>query len=115
MALPNLKTVYINKTAEEIIVGEPIGDLQYITKDFILVKEELIVFTPAEYEAHIKSIIPEFISKIDWELLRDQKDWLLNNSSNKAMGIAYLIDAIQDYAVDEVGIDENVVFKFEEE
>ncbi len=115
MALPNLKTVYINKTAEEIIAGEPIGDLQYITKDFILVKEELIVFTPAEYEAHIKSIIPEFISKIDWELLRDQKDWLLNNSSNKAMGIAYLIDAIQDYAVDEVGIDENVVFKFEEE
>lgn len=53
---------------------------------------------------------PEFIKNIDWELLREQKEWLLNNGSDEAMGIAHLIDAIQDYAADELGIDENIVF-----
>lgn len=54
---------------------------------------------------------PEFIKKIDWGLLREQKDWLLNQHiSDEAVGLLELIDNLQDYAVDELGIDENIVF-----
>jgi hypothetical protein len=52
---------------------------------------------------------PEFINKIDWELLRQQKEFLLNHGADEAMGIAHLIDAVQDYAV-ELGIGEENAF-----
>jgi hypothetical protein len=39
------------------------------------------------------------LSSIDWELLRTQKEWLLNNGSDEAMGIAHLLDFIQDSVV----------------
>lgn len=64
---------------------------------------------------------PKFIENISWSDLREQKavlnqiiSWkqlgLLNDSLE---GIISLIDAVQDYAVDEMGIDENIVFDFE--
>lgn len=53
---------------------------------------------------------PEFISRINWRLLAEQKEWLLNDGSDEAMGLAHLIDDIQDYAVDELGVDEDLVF-----
>lgn len=53
---------------------------------------------------------PEFISRINWRLLAEQKEWLLNDGSDEAIGLINLIDAIQDYAADELGIDENIVF-----
>jgi hypothetical protein len=68
---------------------------------------------------------PEFIKRIDWRLLREQKRYLLELSSpligiftekeyNAFEGIINLLDSIQDYAVDECGIDENDVFNFEQ-
>lgn len=65
---------------------------------------------------------PYFIEKIDWSELRNQKRFLLKMESNvngedlgNLEGIINLIDAIQDYAVDEMGINENDVFDFEQE
>lgn len=56
-------------------------------------------------------MIPEFIHKIDWALLRKQKMWLLQqNAYPEAQGLLALVDAIQDYAVDEMFIDESEVF-----
>ena len=63
---------------------------------------------------------PEFIQKIDWKLLRKQKLTLLEtiddmekrnseyykDSIEDLTGILHLIDSLQDYAVDEMGIDE---------
>jgi hypothetical protein len=53
---------------------------------------------------------PEFINKIDWKLLQQQKAWLLYKDEEYADGIINIIDSIQDYAVDELGIDEDLVF-----
>jgi hypothetical protein len=63
---------------------------------------------------------PEFIKKMDWKLLRKQKLSLLEtiddmekrnaeyykDSIEDLNGILHTIDALQDYAVDELGIDE---------
>ncbi len=53
---------------------------------------------------------PEFINRMNWGLLIEQKEWLLNDGSDEAMGLAHLIDALQDYAAHELCIDENLVF-----
>jgi len=37
---------------------------------------------------------------IDWALLREQKEWLLNFDCDEAEGLIMLLDAIQDKAVD---------------
>lgn len=63
-------------------------------------------------------MIPEWIQKIDWKLLKEQKSILFDiiqdiddaEKVNALEGIIYLIDAIQDYAVDELEIDEQTVF-----
>lgn len=68
----------------------------------------------------------KFFNDIDWKELREQKLILINmiqdwgeaddqdqrNDAFKVEGIIYFIDAIQDYAVGELGMDENVVFNF---
>jgi hypothetical protein len=65
---------------------------------------------------------PKFITNIDWTDLRTQKTLLLETINNDAVdpehkegleGILALIDALQDYAVDELGVDEMHVFDFE--
>jgi hypothetical protein len=72
---------------------------------------------------------PEFIQKIDWELLKGQKTVLLKiideiekqkqpiailtvpiETAEALNGILHLIDSLQDYAVDECGLDEKKVF-----
>jgi len=58
------------------------------------------------------------IKDIDWEMLREQKNMLLDiyDSTNSkktkdlVLGIIYLFDNIQDYAVDVLNIDESKVF-----
>lgn len=40
------------------------------------------------------------IGKIDWDMLRQQKSWLLTQDNKHAEGIVNLIDRIQDEAVD---------------
>ena len=67
---------------------------------------------------------PEFIKKIDWSELRNQKNLLLGTINNNAVspihkealeGILALIDATQDYAVDVMGMSSADVFDFEQE
>lgn len=69
---------------------------------------------------------PNFIENIDWSELRQQKTQLLdtitwlsnfpaNNIAKDLDGILHLIDHLQDYAVDELGINENHIFDFEKE
>jgi len=68
---------------------------------------------------------PEFIKNIDWSLLRNQKATLLETIEaekggfvemlNNLEGIVHLIDTLQDYAVDELGINENCIYDFEKE
>ena len=71
-------------------------------------------------ESAITDNTPEFLAKMDWKLLRKQKLTLLEtiddmekrnaeyykDSIEDLTGILHTIDAIQDYAVDELGIDE---------
>jgi hypothetical protein len=64
-----------------------------------------------------------FIENIDWEQLKKQKATLtkvvFNTQDGEVWddleGLLNLIDAIQDYAVDELGVEENVVFDLTEE
>jgi len=60
----------------------------------------------------------EFVRDINWELLRKQKLTLFNliqeidnvEQVEHLEGIIYLIDAVQDEAVDNEGVDEAFVF-----
>jgi len=47
---------------------------------------------------------------INWDLLRTQKEWLLNNGDDEAMGLTHLLDAIQDAVVAEGIVTEEEVF-----
>jgi len=66
---------------------------------------------------------PMFIEKIDWSELRNQKrllilanDKLVDQEQKDAIeGILNLIDAVQDYAVDEMGMNSNDIYDFEQE
>lgn len=49
------------------------------------------------------------IDNIDWEMLRQQKEFLLNHGCDDAMGLANLLDIIQDNAVKQ-GYTVNEVF-----
>lgn len=54
---------------------------------------------------------PRFITRIDWELLKKQKKTLLKlNKDEHIDGIIALIDSLQDYAVDVMGMSEEEVF-----
>lgn len=62
---------------------------------------------------------PYFIEKIDWNLLNNQKSLLTETINNDAVtpkhkealeGILSTLDAIQDYAVDQMGLSEELVF-----
>lgn len=50
------------------------------------------------------------IEKIDWSLLRKQKEWLLNQDNENAAGLVHLIDSIQDQAVNTASATEIEVF-----
>lgn len=53
---------------------------------------------------------PNIFYKIDWELLRNQKQWLIAQSSEEAEGLLNFVDSIQDYAVDNWIVEEKTVF-----
>ena len=69
------------------------------------------------------------IKDIDFDMLKKQKTILINmiqdwgeaddenqkKDAKEAEGIIYLIDAIQDYAVDKLGMKESDVFTLDEE
>ena len=48
--------------------------------------------------------------KIDWELLRKQKEWLMQFNREEADGLLSLIDAIQDNAVNSKEFTEEEIF-----
>lgn len=61
------------------------------------------------------------VSNLDWKALSDQKKWLLKKlwplkesdpEFYPIKGLIHLCDGLQDFAVDELGIDENQVFYF---
>lgn len=69
---------------------------------------------------------PTVIKNIDWALLREQKKALVTTITyltqnkvptvpNDLEGILQLIDSLQDYAVDELGMSENYIFDIEDE
>jgi len=43
----------------------------------------------------------DFNLRLDWELLRQQKEWLLQHDCTEAEGLLALIDDIQDQAVEQ--------------
>jgi hypothetical protein len=62
---------------------------------------------------------PEFIRNIDWPLLRQQKQCILEISSmgcftekdyDALIGIVCLLDDLQDYSVDIIGLSEEDIF-----
>lgn len=63
---------------------------------------------------------PEFIKNIDWKLLRKQKKLCLkfiargyelgHKTPDAVQGLIHLVDAIQDFACDEMGLSEEEVF-----
>ena len=55
-------------------------------------------------------MLHKLMKDIDWDLLRTQKEWLLNNGDNEAMGLAHLLDVIQDAVVAEDIVSEEEVF-----
>ena len=67
--------------------------------------------------------LPEVLKDVDWKLLKEQKKTLLEVLENiddvpkleHLEGIVVFIDAIQDAAVDVYGLDENLVFEFDED
>lgn len=56
----------------------------------------------------VKSSIP--LKRIDLEELKKQKDFLLSSEAPEAEGLLSIVDAIQDYCVDVLGIAEELVF-----
>ena len=50
------------------------------------------------------------LGDIDYKLLREQKEFLLNHGGDEAMGLVCLLDHIQDCAVEEYGISTIEVF-----
>lgn len=60
-----------------------------------------------------KSSLLEVIRQYDEEYPEDAK--VIKERLNHFQGILHMIDAIQDYAVDQLGWDEKVVFDFDEE
>jgi hypothetical protein len=63
------------------------------------------------------------IEKIDWDLLRDQKQTLVNlinesvdqKEQDHLTGLYNLLTSIQDYAVDYMSVEENKVFNLNED
>jgi len=53
-------------------------------------------------------MLHKLMKDINWDLLRTQKEWLLNNGDNEAMGLVHLLDAIQDAVVAEGIVSEEV-------
>ena len=58
----------------------------------------------------------KLIHGIDWPLLREEKNYLLYHNPSETVeveGLLGLIDALQDFATDILGVPESEVFAFE--
>lgn len=134
------KRKQINKAAENYLSEQSEGDLydaylklleasengedNHFAIDYIEVWQPLESYTVAKMIELIENSIespelPEFVTKIDWDMLKGQKRILLevinkdelNPEEKEGLeGILSLIDSLQDAAVDEYGLAENLVF-----
>ena len=50
----------------------------------------------------------DFLRQIDYAKLDDQKEFLLNHGGPEALGLAHLIDRLQDVALEVIGNDINI-------
>jgi hypothetical protein len=120
--------------AYNVLLNVPEVDENDLAANYINVWQPLEMVSVKEMIELIESSVvepkvPEFIQKIDWKLLSEQKGQLLETiedleneqtSSNQHKidslnGILNLLDSLEDYAVDEIGVDENTVFNFKSE
>jgi hypothetical protein len=139
----------ITRSAANFLSEQPSGDLYGAYKELKQAQEDgygwktangyVVVWQPLEHMTvdQIVEVIensatstdledqPEFIQKMDWDLLRKQKCSLLKviydekkgkgNDAEDLIGILHVLDTIQDYAVDVLGVDEIKVFGEERE
>jgi len=70
-----------------------------------------------DYEYNKKAIVAavNLFKSIDTELLKQQKEFLLNSGGEEAMGLAHMVDDIQAILVDSFGAEDYEVFNFEGE
>jgi len=59
--------------------------------------------------------IEELLQKMDWELLWKQKQWLIKQQTDESAGLIHLLDDLQDIAVENHAIPENLVFPWKGE
>jgi len=138
------KRKQINKAASTYLCDQDEGDLYdaYVklleesdkgngdnrAADFVTVWQPLENSVSVDEMTHmiedsIDSEMPELYKGIDWDLLKQQKKSLLKvieDCDNVPVlehleGILVLIDEIQDDAVDNFGVDENLVFDLTED
>jgi hypothetical protein len=90
--------------------------------DIIIALRRWIESTPYAFEKYLKA--HDLLDRIDYSELRNQKTEIINmlegfvlkeNQVDALNGILNLIDNVQDYAVDDLGLDENYVFDLDAE
>ena len=104
------------------ITTNKIKDMKYITfagtEDQIKNLLDAIEYTSNDLPKQTENSSDKLIKNIDFELLREQKDFILAHSlniddlktHNILEGLLILLDNIQDHAVDNLGVDEREVF-----
>ena len=100
---------------QEINVVDGIDVAQVVNNNFYQLKEgEKFRILPTS----IPDDLPEWIKKMDWSLLTAQKNRILESISRNECsantvqaldGIVLLLDAIQDWATDDLGLGEKIV------
>lgn len=98
------------------------GNRNDLAADYVKVPEYLDSTSVKDMVELIESAIqpvnqPEFLLKMDWKLLREQKQYLLDTGieTEPMQGVIALLDAIQDYAVDSMGLSQKKVFNLPKE
>lgn len=120
--------IVIEKFGEPIVVTNVDGEVSYFDTPEEAVEtlndcqDGMLVSLDDDESKTIE--IPLFIKNINWKLLREQKEVLVNivysdllitTMSNQLEGIVHLIDALQDYAVDYMRLSDKDVFNLENE
>jgi hypothetical protein len=123
LAASNFLQDNLIKSYRKLVKEHKKGNRNNLAADFVNVPQNLDGTSVKNMVELIESAIlpetsqPEFLAKMDWKLLREQKQYLLDTGNETEMmeGIIALIDAIQDYAVDSMGLSEKKVFNLPKE
>jgi len=108
----------------KLIDAKEFGDGEQLASDYVNVCEPFNEFSVNVMiqliENNVDNDIPEFFMNIDWKLLAEQKQSLLKvieDCDNVPVlghleGILNMIDSLQDYAADDLGFGNAVVFPY---